>query len=418
MALWGNQNYTYNAGVAPGVVQYYVRELLENMKPEMVHGRDAQKRALPLHNGKRAQFRRMTPFSAITTPLSEGITPDGQLLTQTAFTVMVKPYGGHVEVTDELNFYLLDNMHKETAKLLADQAALSVDTITRDALHSGLNVQYVDGATNTTRGTLAATDVLTEAEIKKAVRTLKRANVRKFADGFYHAIVHPDVIYDLTGAANSSWTDIGKYQDKSRIEKYELGNMLGVKFFESTNAKVFTKDTYLYGTVETLVASANAVAATKMITVTGVLTEDIARALAGKLVDVAYTKSAEVTRTPMCIERVVPGSSTADIYFRWFPAAAVSAEWTTAQTLTIMPLAAGAADVAVYSTLVYGADAFGDIELDGNGKNIEIIINPPGSAGADDPYAQKGTIAWKVKGYASAILQDAFIVRIEGGATA
>ena len=52
------------------------------------------------------------------------------------------------------------------------------------------------------------------------------------------------------------------------------------------------------------------------------------------------------------------------------------------------------------------------------GENVKIIINPPGSSGAADPLEQRGTIAWKVKGFCCAILQDAFIVRIEHGATA
>lgn len=415
MALWDNLNKTYSAGVAPGIIEYHERKLLETMKPELVHGKDAQKRPLPANNGKRTNFRRTTPFAAITTPLTEGVTPDGQLIVQTGFSVMVKPYGGHIEITNELSMIHLDNMHKEKSQLLADQAALSVDTISRDAINAGLNVQYTDA--KTTRAQLAATSVLKDSDIKKAVRTLKRANVKRFSDGFFHAIVHPDVIFDLTSAANSYWVDVAKYQDKSRIEKYELGTMFGVKFFESTNAKVFQPQTYLFSNVESLVATAKDVAK-RMITVTSNMTEDHARALTGKLVDVAYTKAGTTTNTNMCVEKVIPNGTTADITFRWFPAAAVSDEWTTAQTLTILPQGAGASNVDVYSTLVYGQDAYGDIELGGNGKNIEIIIHPPGSSGSEDPYNQRGTMSWVVKGYATAILQDAFIVRIESGATA
>ena len=111
MAVFDNMNYSYSNGVAPGIVDYYERTLLENAKPEMVHARDAQKRTLPANNGKRVQFRRMTPFAPITTPLSEGVTPAGQTLTQTALWAMVKPYGAHVELTDELDMYHLDNLH-------------------------------------------------------------------------------------------------------------------------------------------------------------------------------------------------------------------------------------------------------------------------------------------------------------------
>ena len=409
MAVFDNLNKTYSPGVAPSVVEYYERSLLENMKPEMVHNRDAQKRTLPEHNGKTVKFRRFTPFAAITEPLAEGVTPAGQTLTETAFTAMVKPYGGHVELTDEINFYLLDNMHQETAKLLADQAALSLDTISRNALNAGMNVQYANSKTS--RGALASTDKLTFAEIKTAVRNLKRKNVKPFADGFYHAIVHPDVVHDLT--ADTMWVDVAKYQDKVKTERYELGTIYKVKFFESTNAMVFKAQTYIYGTKTSLTATAFD-AATKCMTVSDSISEDDARAMTGLLVNVQITKSSASSVTPMCIERV--DATNKKVYFRWVPAS--TTDWTTTNALKIVPYGGGASGADVYSTLIYGENAFGTIELGGTGRNVQIIINAPGSSGALDPLAQRGTIAWKVKGFCTVILQDDFIVRLESGATA
>ena len=409
MAVFDNLNKTYSPGVAPSVVEYYERSLLENMKPEMVHNRDAQKRTLPEHNGKTVKFRRFTPFAAITEPLAEGVTPAGQTLTETAFTAMVKPYGGHVELTDEINFYLLDNMHQETAKLLADQAALSLDTISRNALNAGMNVQYANSKTS--RGALASTDKLTFEEIKMAVRNLKRKNVKPFADGFYHAIVHPDVVHDLT--ADTMWVDVAKYQDKVKTERYELGTIYKVKFFESTNAMVFKAQTYIYGTKTSLTATAFD-AATKCMTVSDSISEDDARAMTGLLVNVQITKSSANSVTPMCIERV--DATNKKVYFRWVPAS--TTDWTTTNALKIVPYGGGASGADVYSTLIYGENAFGTIELGGTGRNVQILINAPGSSGALDPLAQRGTIAWKVKGFCTVILQDDFIVRLESGATA
>ena len=412
MPVFDNLNYTHSAGVSPSVVQYYERSLLENMKAELVHSRDAQKRTLPLNNGKRVQFRRMTPFTISTTPLAEGITPAGQTLNQTQMTAMVKPYGRHVELTDEMDYTLLDNMHQETAKLLADQANLTLDTISRDAINAGMNVMYT-GA-NVARGTIAATDVLTYAAIKKAVRTLKRNNAKPFSDGFFHAIVHPDVVHDLT--SDAMWVDVAKYQDKQKVDKYELGTIYHVKFFESTNAKSFKNETYLYGAVESLVASAGYDVTNKCLTTATTITSDQARELTGKMVNVQYTKSATTYNTIMCVESV--DYAAGKIYFRWNPPAAVSAEWTVLQVLTIVPSGGGASNAEVFSTVIYGMDAFGTIELGGTGKNVEVIINPPGSSGALDPLNQRSTIAWKVKGFCTTILQDDLIVRIESGATA
>ena len=403
MAIFENMNLTTSPGVAPGVVQYYEKTLLENVRPDMVHGRDAQKRTLPEHNGKQVQFRRMVPYEASIEPLQEGITPDGQEIRQTAFTAVVKPYGRHVEMTDELNYYQLDNMHREVAKLLSDQATLSLDTICRDALQSGLNVQYANG--KNARSAITADDKLTFAEIKKAVRTLRRNNCQPFADGFYHGIVHPDSVYDLT--SDPLWVDVAKYQDKQKIERGELGYIHKVKFFESTNAKIFKNETYLFGTTASL-SIANVNHATRTVTVSEAFTHYDARVMAGKVVNV----SADGNTIMMCIERADLNEKT--ITFRWMPAAESVESW--AGSGSIVP-AGGGNETNVFGTVIYGQDAFGDIELGGTGKNVRIIINPPGSSGAADPLEQRGTIAWKVKGFCCVILQDAFIVRIEHAAS-
>lgn len=400
MAVFDNLNYSTSRGVAPGIVEYHEKGLLTNAVPEMVYARDAQKRNLPENNGKHVNFRRMTPFGVVTEPLKEGVTPNGQELKQTSLSVMVKPYGAHVEMTDELDLYHIDNLHRETNGLLSDQAALSLDTIVRDSVCAGLNVQYAGG--KTARGQVAAADKLTADEIKKAVRTLRRNNCKPFADGFYHAIVHPDTIYDLT--SDPMWIDVAKYQDKEKVERYELGCMYKVKFFESTNAKVFAGETYLYGTTANLtVSGGNAEART--VKYSSSISDDDARALTGKLVDATDGTSV----FPMCIERVDTANKV--ITFRWMTA-------DSAKITKLQPAGGGADGASVYGTVIYGADAYGSVALGGNGGNVRVIINPPGSSGAADPLEQRGTIAWKVKGFAATILQDAFIVRIEHGATA
>ena len=396
--IFENPNMTTSPGVAPGVVQFYERTLIQNVNPEMVHGRDAQKRTVPLHNGKHVQFRRMVPYEACTEPLKEGVTPAGQEIKQTAFSAMVKPYGRHVEFTDELNLFQLDDMHKEIAKLLSDQAVLTLDTICRDALCAGMNVQYANGKSS--RSAITAEDKLTAQDIKKAVRTLRRANCQPFTDGFYHAIVHPDAVYDLT--SDPQWIDVAKYQDKEKIERYELGCMYKVKFFESTNAKVFKPETYLYGTTTKLTVTAVDMA-NRTMTISDTISNDDARALTGKMVDVSDGNTA----TPMCVERIDVANK--KVTFRWMPTAVSGAK-------TIVP-SGSAAGASVYGTVIYGQNAYGDIELGMGGENVKIIINPPGSSGAADPLEQRGTIAWKVKGFTCVILQDAFIVRVEHGAS-
>ena len=78
---------------------------------------------------------------------------------------------------------------------------------------------------------------------------------------------------------------------------------------------------------------------------------------------------------------------------------------------------AGASGVDVHSTLIFGRDAYGTVDIDGSGA-IKTIIKKPGSAGTADPLDQRGTVGGKVMAYATKILNDNWIVRIEHGVTA
>lgn len=79
-------------------------------------------------------------------------------------------------------------------------------------------------------------------------------------------------------------------------------------------------------------------------------------------------------------------------------------------------LEAGKGGADVHATLVFGADAYGVIKLEGAGV-MQLIVKPRGSAGTGDPLDQISTIGAKVHGYTAKILNDDWIVRIEHGAS-
>jgi N4-gp56 family major capsid protein len=412
MAVYDNMNYSYDSGIAPTLLEQYMqRKALENVQPNLGYLADAQLIGMPKNNGKFVTFFRYSELPAITKPLYEGVTPDGQKLTETAFSVMTKPYGAYMEYTDELDLFHVDSKTQAMSDRLNRQARLSIDTVGRDQICAGLNVMYP--GTVTSRAALTKSNILTYAVVKKAVRNLKKKGAQPFADGYFHAKIDHDTYYDLTNDDN--WKDANKYQDKTRESKYELGILYLVKFFEVDNGKIFSAETYLYGTKAYLTASANFDATNRIMTVSDSISEDEARELTGKMVYVQYTKSEVEYVTPMCVEHVFPDEK--KILFRWVPAASVTTEWVTTQALKIVPSGGASNGDEVHATIVYGTRAFGMVNLGSKSKNppIRIIWNRPGSAGSDDPLAQRGTIAWKVPHFACAVLQDDFIIRIEHG---
>ena len=418
MAAGSHLNYSYDSGIAPTLLESYLqRRALKNVEPNLGYLKDAQMIEQPTHNGKHVTFFRYSELPAITKPLYEGVTPDGQKLTETAFSVMTKPYGGYMEYTDELDLFHVDDKTQAMSDRLNRQAQLSIDTVGRDAICAGLNVMYPGSVEK--RASITSSNILTFAIIKKAVRNLKRKGAQPFPDGFFHAKIDQDTYYDLTG--DEHWVAVSNNYDNKGVEKYLLGTVYNVKFYEVDNGKTFVTETYLYGSKQYLTVTAYD-NTTRMMTVSDTISEDEARELTGKLVMVRQTTAATPTYayTNMCIERVYPGEG-AKIKFRWAVDSTTATAWATdlagTPTLAVYPPQGGTNEV--HATIIYGQDAFGMVKLGGKGKpNIQIIVKPLGSAGATDPLNQRGSIAWKVNHFACAVLQDDFIIRVEHGVTA
>ena len=254
--------YTQDQDLSAEMKTFYDKNLIRLAEPKMIHDQFGQKRPIPGGNGKTIEFRKFNALPAVpaTMELLEGITPDGQNYGVTAITATVKQYGGYITTSDMLNLTAYDNNMQEIMKLLASQAGRVSDTITRDILQAGTNVMYAGTATaRTGTGGLASTDVLTIEDIKKAVRWLKRNNAETI-NGDYVAIVHPDVVYDLMN--DSEWIDANQYAGSGRIFEGEVGKMYGVRFVESTQAKIYKPATLpIYGT---LVLAANAFGVTSI----------------------------------------------------------------------------------------------------------------------------------------------------------
>ena len=129
--LFNNTNVTTDTGMSDEMKTYYYKELIENAEPELVHDRFGQKRPIPKGKGKQAEFRKYAPLVKQTTPLTEGVTPNGQKLTVSAIYVTPAQYGGYLEFSDVLLATAIDNNLTEGAQLLGQQAGRTSDTITR-----------------------------------------------------------------------------------------------------------------------------------------------------------------------------------------------------------------------------------------------------------------------------------------------
>ena len=249
--------------LAPEIKTYYSDYLIDLAEAELVHDQFGQKRNIPAGHGKEIEFRQFHPLAKIQTELVEGVTPEGQSLDASTLSAKVKQYGGYVILTDLLDLTAIDNIKTEATQLIGSQAGRSLDTVVREILNGGTNVQYHEGE-RAGRTAMTTADTMTVKAIRNAVRTLKHQNA-KTIDGSYVGIIHPDVSYDLMSDPN--WVEWQKYTTPEKMYENEIGKIAGVRFVETTEAKIFEKaggDSSKFDIYSTLIIAANAYGTTNI----------------------------------------------------------------------------------------------------------------------------------------------------------
>ena len=410
---------------------YYADYLIDNAEPNLIHDQFAQKHQIPKNNGKSVRFRKYDPLPKLTAALSEGVTPTGQSLNMGAVEATLRQYGGYVELSDLLLLSAIDNNLVMATKLLGSQAGRTLDTITREVLCGGTNVQYGEDAVTAryllVGGEEEGNHYMSVDCIKRAVRFLKNQNAEKI-NGAYACIIHPDCAYDLTNDVN--WKHPHQYCDSKELYEGEIGMIEGVRFVESTEAKVFHAPD-LTSTSRTMTCLANAYSTLDSV---GTASEDFGtgskyrlkigsgaagyraeRGMIGRAV--LFFDASESSWQYAEVTGAVYSESGDNYLFldRALVTGGTGSEAvTTAAADILYPGEAGLGGRDVYATLVIADNAYGTTELSGGG--LQHIVKQLGSAGTADPLNQRATVGWKAT-KAAARLVEAFMIRIETAST-
>ncbi len=394
--------YGDESGLSPEMKTYYSDYLIDNAEPALVHDRFAQKHTIPRGSGKTVEFRKYDPLPKVTEPIAEGVTPTGQTINMGIVNATVAQYGGYVELTDLLIMTAIDNNLCMATKLLGSQAGRTLDTVSREVLAGGTNVQYGEGQVSArdqiSGGNADASKncYLTVEAIRRAVRTLKNQNAEKI-DGAYVAIIHPDCAYDLMSDPN--WRYPHQYAEPSAIFEGEIGKIEGVRFIESTEAKIFHAPDLVEGS-RTLEVSADACDEQ------GICIRADAPIAPGSLVGRAIFINGK--KYYISYNSADAAELTLDSAFE------KNASITCDEGTVIYPGEAGKNGRDVYATLIFGENAYGTTSLADGG--LEHIVKQLGSAGSSDPLNQRATVGWKAT-KVTVRLVEAFMIRIETAAS-
>lgn len=210
---------------------FYDKVFLDRAELALTYDVGAQKKNLPTNSGKVIYFNRFSSLAMATTALTEAAVPTAVDMTSTVVSATVAEYGTYTKVGSLFNLSSIDEGLKEHAAVMGQNAGETLDTLLAAAL-SASNTAQLAGAKSALTA-VAVTDVLSGAEIRKAIRTLKKNKAKTFGNGMFKGIVAASAAYDLRG--NTEWLDASRYVDAANIKNGQLGKLYGVEFFETNN---------------------------------------------------------------------------------------------------------------------------------------------------------------------------------------
>lgn len=245
--------------ISPAVAAYSVVRMLDRAMPLLVFEKFGQTYPLPTNSTQTAKFRRYFLSGATgsagsgsgsfyiplaTTPLVEGVTPQGSTLANQDYTVQLAQYGDFITITDVIQDTHTDNVLQQATDILGEQAAVTVENLRFNVLKAGTNVFYA----NAVAGRSSVVTAISLADQRRVTTALNRQNAKKITsivastpdygtksvEASYVAVVHPDLESDLRGI--SGFKPVADYGPHTTPWEGEIGSIEQVRYIATTVA--------------------------------------------------------------------------------------------------------------------------------------------------------------------------------------
>jgi N4-gp56 family major capsid protein len=212
------------------------------LRPELYYDRFADvgtTDAAP-QKGIAVSFTFFTEMAAVTAALTEDVDVDAVPIGDTQVVLDLAEYGSAVNPTWKVRATSFIDLDRPLANLIGYNAGLSQDTIAQSAFSNTADLTNVRWPQATqARMNVGTSNVLTAAHVRRAKAELTGANVATF-NGYYAAMIHPDVAYDFTGeTGTAAWRDPHTYSAPENIWNGEIGAFEKFRFMESPRAPLF-----------------------------------------------------------------------------------------------------------------------------------------------------------------------------------
>jgi N4-gp56 family major capsid protein len=257
-------NITSYGDISPLIAAYAVVRMLKRAMPYLHIEKFGQTYVLPTNSTQTAKFRRYFLMGATgsagpnaggtngasspwyiplaTTPLVEGVTPNGSTLANQDYTVTLSQYGDYITITDVIEDTHTDPILAQATEILGEQAAITVETLRFNVLIAGTNVWYANGVAGrssvvtaiTLKDQRAVTTGLNR-QLAKKITSVVASNSdfgTKSVEASFMAICHPDLESDLRNM--TGFKPVADYGPHTSPFEGEIGSVEQVRYLSST----------------------------------------------------------------------------------------------------------------------------------------------------------------------------------------
>lgn len=219
---------------------YAVVDMLEHARPVNILSMFGDAKPIPRNKAETVKFRRRIPFTAVTTPLQEGVTPNARTIRFEDVTVSLLQWGEVVVITDKVADLSEDPVLKEATEEAGENAGRTLEQITWGVLRGGTSVFYANGAArNQVNTAISLNKQRAIVRYLKAMKAKKHTKIlapspniaTKPIEAAYIAVGHTDLESDIRNM--SGFVPVAAYGTRQPLCEYEVGSVEDVRYILS-----------------------------------------------------------------------------------------------------------------------------------------------------------------------------------------
>lgn len=213
------------------VKTYYDKVFLKRAEYELVCKEGAQMRTHSQNEGKTIWFNRYSPMEndPSNALLSEGENPAICSITAANVSAVLQEYGRTSKISKFLTLTSIDKNNAEKIAVVGQHMGEVIDRITRNELDNS-SVRYGNGKASST---VATSDTLTGAELRRVVQLLEVAKAPTYEDNTYIGKFAPQTKTSLI--LDSTWLNAKTYSDVRKLYTGEMGELFQVRCLLNKN---------------------------------------------------------------------------------------------------------------------------------------------------------------------------------------